>query len=96
MGKDIRLRLNKLFPFVFSPLFISFKFPLDGVVGLITLDEDREGLKRKERDLSMNFASPSKLAIELVEDWLEGLNNFPSFDVVVDVLVRRPIVEICN
>ena len=61
---------------------------------LITFDEDREGLNKNERDLSINFASPSKLDIEFVEVFPE-LNTLLSF-VVFDALVRRPIEEICN
>ena len=33
---------------------------------LMAFDEDLEGLNRKERDLNINLASPSKVAIELL------------------------------
>ena len=79
IGNDIRRRLNKLLPlpsFV-SPFCFSFKefiFPPPLVVApdeneggiLIALDEDLEGLNKKDRDLNINFASPSKVVIELL------------------------------
>jgi hypothetical protein len=33
---------------------------------LIALDEDLEGLNKNERDLNMNFASPSNVVMELL------------------------------
>ena len=53
--------------FVFSfPFKLSFWVEGNDGGMLMAFDEDREGLKRKERDLSINLASPSKVAIELL------------------------------
>ena len=58
----------------------------------MTFDDDREGLNKNERDLNMNFASPSKLDSELVEVFPATLFSFAVFV----VLVRRPPAdEIC-
>ena len=59
---------------------------------LIALDEDLEGLNKKDRDRNINFASPSKVVIELLlllaefDPW-----TLFSFE---DELVRRPVEEI--
>jgi len=51
---------------------LSFSFGLsfcvEGNEGgiLMAFDDDLEGLKRKERDLNINLARPSKVAIELL------------------------------
>ena len=76
---------------------MSLKFPPlppDDDVLLITFDEDREGLSKNERDLNINFASPSKLDMEFVEEFWPKPNTLLSF--VFDVLVRRPVEEICK
>ena len=105
IGNDIRLRLNNVLPlpsFV-SSFWFSFKEficppPLlvvpdekDGGI-LIALDEDLEGLNKKDRDLNINFASPSKVVIELLL-LLDEFDPWTLFS-FEDELVRRPVEEI--
>ena len=58
----------------------------------MTFDGDRDGLSKNDRDLNMNLASPSKLAIELVP--CAEPSTLPSFVVFDGWLVRRSPVEI--
>ena len=71
-GYEIRLlfSFDAIFWFLLYKLAFSFRlsFCVEGNEGgiLMAFDDDLEGLKRKERDLNMNLASPSKVAIELL------------------------------
>ena len=71
-GYEIRLlfSFDAIFWFLLNMLSFSFRlsFCVEGNEGgiLMAFDDDLEGLKRKERDLNINLASPSKVAIELL------------------------------
>ena len=55
------------------------------------MEEDREGLNKKERDLNMNLASPSNVVIELL--LVGGVFPDPATLLSFEELVRRLVEE---